>query len=349
MKKHYAMSTVEPITRALLTAFLLLMLSTLSGCAHDNPRDPLEPFNRGVYAFNDGLDRAVLKPVAQGYQAVLPQVMRTGVGNFFSNLDDITVFLNNVLQLKLTQAASDFGRFLINSTVGLLGFIDVATHFGMEKHNEDFGQTLGYWGIGNGPYLVIPLLGPSSFRDALGRFADSYTDVVWQLDHMRTRNQLYGTRAVQNRARVLETEKVLETAAIDEYAFVRDAYLQRRRNLVYDGNPPPETEDEEPQPKPRSESLPELRTVLVDQYGQVVAGELPTGGVVPVLREETSKAPPRFALPDSNRDDVQKTGVEAPAAPAIQEPLTAAPVPAETPVVAASPVIRVWLPGDRSK
>ena len=227
------------LTQALkhgLIAAVLALLTGLSGCAHyNNPRDPLESFNRGVYAFNDGVDTAILKPIAQGYRAVLPQVVRTGVGNFFSNLDDVTVIVNGVLQLKIPQATSDLGRFLINSTIGLLGLFDVATELGLEKHNEDFGQTLGYWGIGSGPYLVLPLFGPSSFRDAIGRFADFYTDVVWQINDMRWRNALYGTRVVNNRSRLLDTEEVLKIAAIDEYSFVRDAYLQRRRSLVDDG------------------------------------------------------------------------------------------------------------------
>jgi len=333
------MSTTQSLRQGLITAFFALLLAGISGCATNNPRDPLEPLNRGIYAFNDGLDTVVMKPVAEGYRAVLPQLVRTGIGNFFSNLDDLTVFANGILQFKIPQAVSDLGRFVINSTIGLLGFVDVATDLGLEKHIEDFGQTLGYWGIGSGPYLVLPFLGPSSFRDALGRWVDSFTDVVWQQDHMRTRNQLYGTRAVDNRSRLLDTEKILQTAAIDEYAFVRDAYLQRRRNLVYDGNPPPEPEDDEPA-KPGSRVEPELKTVLVDQFGQVVAdGQLTTGGIAPLLTEETSKPLPRAAAPYRPRD-------EAPSAPFVStgDPLPQATAGAQTPPAPALPVVRVWLP-----
>jgi phospholipid-binding lipoprotein MlaA len=340
------MRTTQSFRHGLIAAILALLLVNISGCATTNPRDPLEPFNRGVYAFNDGLDTVLLKPVAQGYRAVLPQIVRTGIGNFFSNLDDITVFVNNVLQMKVAQAASDLGRLVVNSTIGLLGLVDVATQLGMEKHNEDFGQTLGYWGIGSGPYLVLPFFGPSSFRDALGRWADSYTDVVWQQDHIRTRNQFYGLRVVDNRSRLLDTEKVLQTAAIDEYSFVRDAYLQRRRNLVYDGNPPPE-EDEEPAPKPRSNVEPELKTVLVDQFGRIVAGGEPTtGGIAPQLTEETSKVLPKLAAPNVERRREEASTRPAPAAAAAEEPAKPAPsssAPAEVPAATAVPVVRVWL------
>ena len=355
------MNTTQALKHGLI-AVLLALLMGLSGCAHLNPRDPLEPFNRGVYAFNDGLDTVVLKPLAQGYRAVLPQFVRTGIGNFFSNLDDITVFFNNVLQLKIPQAASDAGRFLVNSTIGLLGLIDVATHFGLEKHNEDFGQTMGYWGIGSGPYLVLPLLGPSSFRDALGRWADSYTDVVWREDHIRTRNQFVALRAVDTRSRLLATEKVLETAAIDEYSFVRDAYLQRRRNLVFDGNPPPEKEDDEPAQKPRTDAEPQIRTVVLDQFGQLVAGgDRTAGGIAPLLAEETSKplAQHKAPVPDSRIEEAAQA--QAPSAPEAARPQSVEPPPAaqpaaaseertpdaparvESPLAAQVPIVRVWL------
>jgi phospholipid-binding lipoprotein MlaA len=328
----------------LIVAFLALLLAGVSGCATNNPRDPLEPLNRGIYAFNDGLDTVILKPVAQGYRAVLPQFVRTSIGNFFSNLDDITVIANGILQFKIPQAVSDLGRFLINSTIGLLGFLDVATELGLEKHNEDFGQTLGYWGIGSGPYLVLPFFGPSSFRDALGRWVDSFTDVVWQEDHIRTRNQVYGTRAIDNRARLLDTEKVLQTAAIDEYAFIRDAYLQRRRNLIYDGNPPPEPEDDEPAAKPRGRVDPELKTVLVDQFGQVVAGSEPaTGGIAPLLTEETSKPLPKAETPARTIEGAKPTSQTPAASTGEQIPHAPERADATVPVTAPAPIVRVWL------
>jgi phospholipid-binding lipoprotein MlaA len=343
MINELSMGAMESHTRNLLVAILIVLSAAMAGCASNNPRDPLEPFNRGVYAFNDGVDTVLMKPLAQGYRAVLPQFVRTGVGNFFSNLDDITVAINSVLQLKIPQALSDVGRFVVNSTVGLLGLIDVATHFGLEKHSEDFGQTLGYWGIGSGPYLVLPLLGPSSVRDAIGRWVDSYSDVVWREDHIRTRNQFFATRSIHNRSRVLETEKVLEIAAIDEYAFIRDAYLQRRRNLVYDGNPPPEPDyDDEPAVKPRSEVQQPTPGVLKDQFGNVVAGAsaTTTGGIVPALVEATSAAPPRVVLPT---DAVGQTS-STPTPPPVQAPssLGTALEPAGN-AAPAAPVVRVWL------
>ncbi len=276
MKSDVTMSANDPRARCLIGAVVLILAAALSGCAHNNPRDPLEPFNRRVYIFNDTVDKMVLKPIATGYRAVLPQFVRTGVRNFFSNLDDITVIVNSILQFKIPQAASDTGRFVINTTLGVLGFVDVATHFGLEKHNEDFGQTLGYWGLGSGPYLVVPFLGPSSVRDGIGRLADGYTtDVVLQVDYIRARNIALGTRVVSQREQLLDSEKILDTAALDRYSFIRDAYLQRRRNLVYDGNPPPEDDFLLDEPEPRSESFEPLPSVLTDSFGNVVASPWP--------------------------------------------------------------------------
>jgi len=221
-----------------------LCLSLLGGCASTgNPRDPLEPLNRAVYTFNDGVDALFIRPFAEFYRFIVPEFARTGVSNFFSNLNDVIVAVNSLLQGKLTQAGSDVARLLVNSTVGVLGLFDVATGLGLEKHNEDFGQTLGYWGIGDGPYLVLPFLGPSSLRDTVGWVGDLY---VWPITHVeddRTRYVLAGVRYVTLRADLLEASRILETAALDPYAFVRDAYLQRRRNLVYDGKPPPDEDD----------------------------------------------------------------------------------------------------------
>lgn len=222
--------------------FLLLVSLALAGCAStsNNPKDPLESFNRSVYYFNDTVDSAVVKPVAHGYNAVVPGPVKLMISNFFSNLNDITVAINNLLQLKITKAASDCGRVVINSTVGLFGIIDIATPVGLKKHNEDFGQTLGYWGVGSGPYLMLPFLGPSSIRDGIGLATDSTTDVVWRIDPVNVRNWTATTRAVDTRADLLDKEKVLDAAAVDRYAFIRDSYLQRRRSLVYDGDPPRE-------------------------------------------------------------------------------------------------------------
>ena len=231
-----------------LPVFLLL-----SGCAATsgvhNPQDPFEPLNRSIYKFNDALDKAVVKPVAQGYQAVMPAPGRTMVNNFFSNLDDVVVTLNDVLQLKLGQAVSDFGRILINSTLGALGLADAASATGFAKHHEDFGQTLGYWGIGNGPYLMLPILGPSTVRDGIGLYADGVTSPATYTRPVITRNEIYVGDGIRKRTNLLENENLLDTAQIDRYSFLRDSYLQYRRNLVYDGNPPrPKYEDEDDSP-----------------------------------------------------------------------------------------------------
>jgi phospholipid-binding lipoprotein MlaA len=213
----------------------------LGGCASvGQPHDPLEPINRAVYQFNDKVDIVVLKPVAQAYREVMPQFVRTGVHNFFSNINDVIVALNNLLQGKFANAVNDFGRIVINTSVGMLGIFDVATPAGLEKNNEDFGQTLGYWGVGSGPYLVLPFFGPSNVRDAVGLFVDFKTDPVTYVDPVRTRNVMWGTRIVNRRSELLDTTDLLEAAALDPYEFVRDAYFQRRRHLIYDGKPPPE-------------------------------------------------------------------------------------------------------------
>lgn len=353
MKSDVSMSAIESRARHLAAAIVLILAGAVSGCAHTNPRDPFETFNRGVYTFNDTVDRMVLKPVAQGYRAVFPQFVRTGVRNFFSNLDDITVFINGVLQFKLPQAFSDAGRFVLNSTVGLAGLFDVATHLGLEKHNEDFGQTLGYWGIGSGPYLVLPFLGPSSIRDGIGRVADYYTDVVWRIDDKTVRYVLVGTRIVSTREQLLDTEKVLDAAALDRYAFIRDAYLQRRRNLVYDGNPPPEPEENDSPPaEPRSEAPVAPFSVLVDQFGNVVAGPMqPAGFASPAAA--TAPAPhgtpagaPSGAVPDASGRSEPATGagsqVVSPSGDESAQSESNTPARAE-----ADPpqVVRVWLPG----
>jgi phospholipid-binding lipoprotein MlaA len=221
-------------------AALVLVGFLLGGCASSgNPRDPFEPVNRVVYSINDGLDRAIAKPVAEGYRAVVPELARSGVTNFFSNLEDVWIMLNNLLQGKVESALDDMARVLVNSTVGLFGVVDVASDLGISKHNEDFGQTLGRWGVGSGPYVVLPFLGSSTLRDALGRgLVDMQGDIVRQLDHVPTRNSLLVTRLINTRANLLDASRIVEEAALDKYSFTRDAYLQRRENLVYDGNPP---------------------------------------------------------------------------------------------------------------
>lgn len=230
----------------LLTVCALAGLVLTTGCATTgagDPRDPLEPMNRAVYTFNEGLDTVLIKPLATIYEGVVPEFIRTGISNMFSNVNDIIVALNNLLQGKVTAAGSDVSRVIVNSTVGVLGFFDMASKIGLEKNDEDFGQTLGYWGVGDGPYLMLPFLGPRTLRDAAGTAVYFTVDPLIHIDPPRDRNQVTALRLVSDRANLLGASKLLETAAIDPYEFLRDAYLQRRRNLIHDGNPPREKFD----------------------------------------------------------------------------------------------------------
>ncbi|MBU0589290.1 MAG: VacJ family lipoprotein [Gammaproteobacteria bacterium] len=227
--------------RRLCMGFLGLLLGLLTGCATGptaNPQDPLEPYNRSMFAFNDAVDRTVLKPVATAYRDNVPSLIRQGVNNFFANLEDAWSVVNNLLQFKGAAAAESFMRFNVNTFFGLAGVLDVASEMGMEKHPEDFGQTLGHWGIGPGPYVVLPLLGPSSVRDTVALPVDYKGDLVTRVEDVPVRNSLAGLRIVDTRAKYLGLDKVMEQAALDKYSFTRDAYLQRRRSAVYDGNPP---------------------------------------------------------------------------------------------------------------
>lgn len=242
----------EPNNMLLLKPFFILLLALLSAsCATvggpPNPDDPLESFNRSMFAFNETLDSYAIKPVARGYKAITPEFVDTGISNFFSNLDDILVIINDLLQLKFEQALKDFARFVYNTTFGLGGFIDVATGFGLPKNNEDFGQTLGYWGVPSGPYLVLPILGPSSVRDAAGFAVDvSYFDPVFtSIDDDATRWSAVSLKFIDIRADLLSASNIIDETAPDKYAFVRDAWIQRRQNLVHDGNPPEAFSEEE--------------------------------------------------------------------------------------------------------
>lgn len=234
----------------------LVLVLTTAGCAQlpgpPDERDPFEAYNRSMYAFNDAVDRAVLRPVAQVYSDYTPSPVRTGLDNFFSNLDDVRVLFNDILQFKFAQAAADFSRLVWNSTVGLFGLLDVATSLELPKHDEDFGQTLAVWGVGQGPYLVLPFFGPSTIRDTVGLAGDMSADPLWHvIDDENTYWGAVALRALNTRANLLSASRVLDQAAIDPYVFVRDAYLQQRRNLIYDGNPPP---DESLQFNPLDES-----------------------------------------------------------------------------------------------
>jgi phospholipid-binding lipoprotein MlaA len=205
-----------------------------AGCASSNtPGDPMEGFNRAMFGFNEALDDAVLKPIATGYKNITPEPARDCVGNVFSNINDVFVAINSLLQGKAGDAVSDACRVLINSTVGILGCFDVASKVGLEKHNRDFGQTFGKWGIASGPYLVLPFLGPSNIRDGVGRVIYSSLDPVWA-NHIPTRNVAYSLRTVDTRASLLTAGRAVEDAALDKYAFLRDAYVQRRQSMIDD-------------------------------------------------------------------------------------------------------------------
>jgi len=221
----------------------LLALAFVSGCASmkgDDPRDPWEGVNRGVYKFNEKFDDYLARPVARTYVKVLHQEIRTRIGNFFGNLADPFIGVNNFLQGKFEDGVNDWARFAFNSTFGLLGIHDVASEWGYEKHNEDFGQTFGRWGAGPGPYLILPLLGSSTLRDGVGTGVDMYLDPMGEIRPINLRNSLIVVRATNVRADLLEASRILEEAALDKYVFQRDAYLQRRRSLIYDGRPPRE-------------------------------------------------------------------------------------------------------------
>ena len=213
----------------------------VAGCAtgpNANPADPFEPLNRGVSSFNETVDDAVLVPVATAYQRVLPSMVRSGVNNFFNNIGDVWSLANNVAQLKLQGSAETFMRLNVNTFFGLGGLLDVASEAGIQRHEEDFGQTLGYWGVGSGPYVVLPLLGPSTLRDTVAKPLDYYGDPLAHMDDVRWRNSLVALRVVDTRAQYLRAARLIGDAALDKYSFTRDAFLQRRRSQVYDGNPP---------------------------------------------------------------------------------------------------------------
>jgi len=234
----------------------------LAGCAApSNPQDPLEKFNRATFAFNDAVDRVALKPAATAYKNVLPGFVQTGVSNFFGNLSDVWSSANNLMQGKGQEGMSDFMRVAINSTFGIGGVLDIASEAGLQKHDEDFGQTLGVWGVPSGPYLMLPLLGPSTVRDTAALPADFAADPWTYKEPVNVRNIGIGVRAVDQRASVLEASNLFEEAALDRYEFIRDGFMQRRQSQVYDGESGPqkdvEKEDAEPAPASNTQVVPE--------------------------------------------------------------------------------------------
>lgn len=231
------------IFRRLFSVILLSLSLLLTGCATTNgptdERDPWETYNRWMFAFNDDLDTELLQPVAKAYKNVIPSPIRTGVSNFFNNINDVVVVVNDLLQGKFAQAGHDSLRFFVNTVFGLLGIFDVATYMELPKHNEDFGQTLAVWGVESGPYFMLPILGPSTIRDTTGLAVDAaFFDPLYSIEDDTARYLAVGLKAIDTRTNLLAASKIMDQAALDRYAFLRDAYLQRRENLIYDGNPP---------------------------------------------------------------------------------------------------------------
>jgi phospholipid-binding lipoprotein MlaA len=249
---------VAPVaTRSLgLVSFIVASL-VMAGCASrpstPDPRDPFERFNRASYKFNDTLDRAILKPTAKGYKAVAPQFVEAGVSNFFDNLGQPTVIVNDLLQAKFKPALTDTGRFLVNTTLGVGGLFDPASSFGLDGGDEDFGQTLGKWGVSSGPYLMIPIFGPSTVRDGFGSIADAFTDPTNYVERDVIRYSVNALGLINTRASLLEAEKAMQDS-YDKYAFLRNAFLQRREYQVLDGNVSPANFDEEELEEARREA-----------------------------------------------------------------------------------------------
>jgi phospholipid-binding lipoprotein MlaA len=224
-----------------------LLPVVLAGCATigKGQKDPYEDWNRDVQSFNDGLDDYVMKPVAKGYQWVMPSFADRGVTNFFSNINDIGVTINDLLQFKLTQSGQDGARFIVNTVAGVGGFVDVADMISLRKHNEDFDQTLGFWGLPTGPYLVLPFFGPSSPRGIGGLIGDAAMNPISYVDSGIITGGLFAVNAADLRADNLSTEKIATEAALDRYEFFKNAYLQQREYLVHDGNVPQDKEHED--------------------------------------------------------------------------------------------------------
>lgn len=236
--------------RRILLPGVLVVVSVTLGCAsvpeeYRDPRDPWQPYNRAMFKFNTDFDNAFVKPAAQAYQKITPEPVNRGITNFFANIADATSAVNNLLQFKLARTGSDISRVLVNTTVGVLGIFDVATNMGIQSYKEDFGQTLGYWGFANGPYFIMPVIGPSTVRDTFGFAGDVLLDPFFSVKKEEIYWGFVGLRLVDKRAGLLTASEIFEEAAIDRYSFVRDAYLQKRANEVKDGDPSDDAIDQD--------------------------------------------------------------------------------------------------------
>lgn len=263
----------------------------LAGCATtDNPRDPFEKFNRAMFTFNDKVDQVALKPAAEVYKETLPSFMQTGIGNFFGNLGDVWTAANNLLQGKIGDGMSDVMRVAFNSTFGIGGLFDWASEAGLPRHKEDFGQTLGFWGAKSGPYLVLPLLGPSTVRDALATPLDLAADPWSQVYPVSYRYAGTVVRVIDQRAVILDASNLIEEAALDRYVFVRDGYLQRRESVINDGNSPRSSYQDEEANASAQDSATEEDISSVSKPASAQAAEPSAGRVVETERSGSDRS-----------------------------------------------------------
>jgi phospholipid-binding lipoprotein MlaA len=300
----------------------LVISSMLGGCASTtsakaNPNDPWQGWNRGAQSFNDSIDKAILKPIAKGYQWITPKPVDEGITNFFSNINDIGVTVNDLLQFKLLQGGKDFSRFLVNTTAGVAGVFDVAQKIDLPKHNEDFGQTLGFWGVSSGNYLVLPFFGSSSPREAAGLLGDALFNPLTYVTFgggAAVSAATAGARVIDitdTRSDIMSTEKIVDEASVDRYDFIKNAYRQRREYLVYDGNPP-EVEDDEFNPD----------EITAEEGGGTGTSVGPSNGGAPVVNNSTtipSTYRPGPAPVVNNSTSIPAINIPAPA-PVIDNP-----------------------------
>ena len=289
------------------TAMLALAVS-LTGCASMSDKDPYEKYNRSVFKFNDAVDRNALKPAATAYKKVLPSFVQTGVNNFFFNLADVWSSANNLMQGKGERGLSDFTRFIINSTFGLGGVIDLASDAGLQRHSEDFGQTLGYWGVPSGPYVMLPLLGPSTLRDTAGLPVDIAADPWGYGISPRARNIGTVVRVIDQRAVLLDASNILEGAALDRYEFIRDGYLQQRKSKVFDG----EGSRQEAKDARNDDAAPDAKSIAAAYADDEDPAAAPAEAAKDSPKENSKDAPKK--APKAGLQDVTK--------PVSSEPVT---------------------------